>query len=498
MLSTNKIDLIHFGLIFLTGVTTVVAPKFAYNFELIAYGYLLISLNERNQLSRMKLIAIASVMGKGYAFMAFSPFAIILALKVYRSKKRIDAPEMAIALFFTYATVNGLLFGINRFEIPLLYWLMTSTSCWGLFILTSRIEWRSEALNGIVSFVKKIILTELLICATQFLLYHAGLIKGYIVYDSIKGSFGNAHIVGYFSIAGVAYFAYMIGCPGARRISICMLISFGVIVILSDAKIFNLIFILSFAMITAFSAILEEIRRIVKLVAIGSALCLGVMAMGRGYFSSQIDDVSSVVDNISKIYFESDFSRKASFIKIVNDLSDESIAYSLFGAGAGQFGSHASELMAKNLMGSNNAFAINYPSPWVERYLSPLNSKDYLDEVDDLGGGRSYLLGVYNSSVIAIKSELGGIGILLWIVMMTTVAIVPMVAINKSASVEQRILTRTSSSLLIGLIFCSVFDQMMEYQPLILPILVLHGFVYSISKNNGRYNLSICDNGFVA
>lgn len=179
-------------------------------------------------------------------------------------------------------------------------------------------------------------------------------------------------------------------------------------------------------------------------------------------------------DNVINFYVENSFSEKVQFYNIsFNEFKKNDFIYWVIGVGPGEFGSKANEIMSSDIFYNPTFLHLPFHSSWSKDYMHTFNSEFFRDEIHK---NYSFVLSTYYSSFLAIKNELGLIGLLIFIMMIFEIVknlFISMKSFNK----EDHLILLTLAIALIALVFFSFFDVVFEERRLMFPLMLFIGII---------------------
>ena len=238
-----------FLFIFLLGVSFLVKPVYGIGggatkvVFAIQIGILFFAFFLGRVLTQAKAVLLVSFIGVDYGLFLIPFFLMLGYLRQPYFPKRLKKSQLWAIIFGLYAGLvylfHNVCFGSNLLAFP--FWVVTFYSGILLFLYFSRFQFTEQAARGVISFLKKIIIMQLVIAFIQMV---AG--RHFTPGDWAMGSLGDAHKLGFYLLLLLLLYwraiIPLILSPQNRisRFSLSKAIFFTAIllgvIILSDAK----------------------------------------------------------------------------------------------------------------------------------------------------------------------------------------------------------------------------------------------------------------------
>lgn len=428
-----------------------------------------------------KYLFVSSIIVAPFASFLFFPL-ILWRLLLQNKGFKVDLLSFLILLFFLYSLLLALNTLFYRFLIPWYSWMTFLSPAFLIFLALRQITITNDERTRVISFIKKLYVTELFIGFLQFLnaRYEISPLRDeqIILFDSVKGSFGNAHTMGFFLFFGFVYFLFETIQSRFRIVNILVLILILLIIGYTDSKTYIAFLLLAVAILLP--SLFLKLGFVSKLKAL-SILFAGFVIF-YGIYRNNVQVVEDALD-LGKVvvrqYFVNEYSKKVGFYNSsIEELWAEEKAYWLFGVGGGEFGSRGAEVLSADVLYKPTYPSFYFSSRWVNEYMTGLHSKEFFEEIKQ----QSFLLSVYYSEIIAIKNETGLVGFLVFVIFIV------ILIKNLLGKVDFRLnqnwfLPFIVAAMFLSLFFLSFIEFSFSLPTLTIPVFILGSFVLSDSKN---------------
>jgi len=256
------------------------------------------------------------------------------------------------------------------------------------------------------------------------------------------------------------------------------------LLILTDAKIATLSSVLGCVIFFAVARFRSGgWRRRLQITAVSFAVCILVFRYGLPEFRRSLE-YELVVAN----YVEGGFSKKPGFFDAsIRRLKHDNPLIWYFGAGPGQFGSVANELLSADVIYSPRSYHLPFSSSWTKRYMDNVSDEEFFEGIH---AARSFVLSTYYSSLVAIKNELGLVGFGLFVSVVVSLLLELARSMGVTLGTPCRNFQEKGIKFGLGVIFVGAFvfsavDPTYENAQLINPLMFLLAFIMPRTVSNG-------------
>jgi hypothetical protein len=427
---------------------------------------------EKNILHKLKFLTV-SFITLSYSLSIFITPLLIVWLLIRKKKFIVDRENISIVLLFLYAILLSFFSILDRFGLPLIVWIMTFGGSWILYLLIKSLNISKHDWIQLLSFLKKIVIIEIISGLLQFVLSLLSLDyrTNSIWRDSLRGSFGDANVFGFFIfLIAIYYFMKFLNFKNIF-VSGILFIFLMLLTLLADAKLMNLSMIFSFLLLYPIFIIIKKDYLSVKFINIFLLSCVFLLSLNTLISNEYLIDR---FDNVRNFYVENSFSEKVKFYDIsFNEFKNKDLIYWITGVGPGEFGSKANEILSSDILYNPTFLHLPFHSSWTKIYLNEFNSEFFRDEIHK---NYSFILSTYYSSFLAIKNELGLIGLLIFLTMIFSIVKNLFISM-KSFNREDHLILLTLAIALISLVFFSFFDVVFEERRLMFPLMLYVGII---------------------
>lgn len=428
-----------------------------------------------------KYFFVSSIIVAPLASLLFFPL-ILWRLLLQNKGFRVDLLGFLILLFFLYSLLLALNTLFYRFLIPWYSWMTFLSPAFLIFLALKQIAISNDERTRVISFIKKLYVTELFVGLLQFLNARFEISplrdEQIILYDSVKGSFGNAHTMGFFLFFGFVYFLFQTIQSRFRLVNIFILVFILLVIGYTDSKTYIAFLLLAVAILLP--SLFLKFGFVSKLKAL-SILAAGFVILYGIYRNNVqvVEDASDLGKLVVKQYYENEYSKKVGFFNSsIEGLWAEEKAYWLFGVGGGEFGSRGAEVLSADELYKPTFPSFHFSSRWVQEYMTGLHSKEFFEEIKQ----QSFLLSVYYSEIIAIKNETGLIGFLVFVIFI--VIVIKKLLRNVDFRINKNgYLPFIVAAMILSLFFLSFIEFSFSLPTLTIPVFILASFVLSGNNN---------------
>jgi hypothetical protein len=422
-------------------------------------------------------------------FMPFPTLGYLLGLMtgirlLFFKKITCNPPTIIIITFVLFAFTSYLLSNmlIEANYLSYFLWFLTFASPFCVYIYFSQLQYSDDDRGAVLSSFKWYIWLEIPLILFQVKFHFQPT-------DFAKGSFGDAHITGFYLLV----LSFLLLQIGGRKLSeylrpavvapIFILLTFLVV---SDAKTLILLFLIAAQLFMTFNAIssIPKILKRFRMKQRNMVFYLGAVftlftpvifpVIGTFYLNTVSSTQKSKPENlISYLSFyaspDNPVAHKSLYYKrIIVDLKNH---YNPFiGTGPGTLGSRSSnarsyDMMAKSSGSIKIPFISSFTSQPAKEYLVDLYNSDYQLNLS----GYSALLSYPFSEITTILGELGYIGILLYLMIFVAIA----KSIRYSSNSPMYGYSIGMQICLLAFLFMCAVDNYQEMPQVIFPPLLL-------------------------